>query len=100
VNESVTLPAPVLPITPGSKWRCEQQAFRKMLPDLLKTHRNQFVAIHEGALIASGDDKLAVAQAAYAQFGYVPIFVSLVSDEPQAVVRMPSPRQTYFLEPT
>ena len=33
-----------------------------------------------------------VASKAYARFGYIPIFVSLVSDEPPPATRLPSPR--------
>jgi hypothetical protein len=86
------LPAPVLPEPAQDKWRREQQAFRRLLPELLKTHRGQYVAIHEGQVAESGDDKLVVASRAYARLGYVPVYVSLVTDEPLPVVRIPSPR--------
>jgi len=92
MNEPETLAAPVLPTQPEGKWRREQSAFRRMLPDLLRTYRNQYVAIHNGAVVESGDDKIAVASKAYARFGYIPIFVSLVSDEPPPATRLPSPR--------
>ncbi|HMF38773.1 MAG TPA: hypothetical protein VKF17_19195 [Isosphaeraceae bacterium] len=52
----------------------------------------QYVAIHEGQVVESGSDKLEVARRAYSRFGYVPIFVSRVTDEPIAPVRVPSPR--------
>jgi len=42
--------------------------------------------------VESGSDKLEVARRAYSRFGYVPIFVSRVTDEPIAPVRVPSPR--------
>lgn len=87
-----TLPAPVLPSGPEDKWGREQRAFRGILPELLKTHRGQFVAVHECRVVESGDDKLAVAGRAYARFGYVPIYVGLVTDLPPPLVRIPSPR--------
>lgn len=86
-----TLAAPLLPV-PENKWRREQQAFRRLLPELLKTHSRQYVAIHEGQVVESGSDKLEVAARAYACFGYVPIYVSLVTDQPLPLVRLPSPR--------
>jgi hypothetical protein len=86
------LPAPTLPLQPEDKWRKEQRAFHRLLPELLRTHRDQFVAIHEEKLVESGWDKLEVAGRAYARFGYVPIFVSLVTDEPPKPIRIPSPR--------
>lgn len=92
MSQPPTFPAPELPIPPDDKWRREQRAFHKLLPELLSTHRGQFVAIHEGQLVESGTDKLEVAGRAYKRFGYVPIFVSLVTDEPAAPIRIPSPR--------
>jgi hypothetical protein len=82
------LPAPSLPEPPEDKWRSEHRAFRRQLPELLKTHRHQYVAIHEGKVVESGNDKLAIAGRAYARFGYVPIFVGLVTDEPASVCRI------------
>jgi hypothetical protein len=79
-------------VVPDTKWRREQQAFRRLLPDLLKVHRNQYVAIHEGKVVEAGADKLEVAGRAYARFGYVPIYVGLVTDQPIPVSRIPSPR--------
>ncbi len=93
------LPAPVLPLPLKDKWRHEQEAFRRLLPELLKTHRNQYVAIHAGKVVESGPDKLAVAERAYAQFGYVPIYVSHVTDQPQLPCRIPSPRLAYPEKP-
>jgi hypothetical protein len=87
-----TLPAPDLPAGDDDKWRREQRAFRRLLPELLATHRGRFVAIHEGRVVESGDDKIDVARRAYARFGYVPIFVSLVAEPPAVPVRVPSPR--------
>ncbi len=92
MNQTDPLPAPVLPIPPEDKWRREQRAFRRLLPGLLASHRGRYVAIHEGQVVESGDDKLAVARRAYARFGYVPIFVSLVTEEPGAPIRIASPR--------
>jgi hypothetical protein len=92
MSQADILPAPVLPRPVQDKWRREQQAFRRLLPELLKTHLGQYVAVHEGQVVDSGDDQLAVAGRAYAQFGYVPIYVGLVTDQPIPVSRIPSPR--------
>ncbi len=90
--EIETLPAPVLPTPPEDKWRREQRAFHRLLPELLQTHRDQYVAIHDEKAVESGADQIEVARRAYARFGYVPIFVSLVTDQPRPPVRIPSPR--------
>jgi hypothetical protein len=87
-----TLPAPTLDKPPVDKWRREQQAFRRLLTDLLVKLRGQYVAINDGKVVESGTDKLTVAERAYAAYGHVPIFVSLVTDEPLPVIRIPSPK--------
>jgi hypothetical protein len=92
MSQVEALPAPRLPEPAMSKWRREQQAFRRMLPDLLKTHRDRYVAIHDERVVEDGTDKLTVAGRAYARYGYVPIYVSLVTDQPLPLTRMPSPR--------
>jgi hypothetical protein len=91
MSQIVTFPAPTLPTTPENKWRREQQTFWRLLPELLATRRGQYVAVHEGQVVEAGADKLEVAGRAYARFGYVPIYVSLVTEAPP-VVCMPSPR--------
>ena len=86
------LPAPSLSVPPMDKWERERHAFHRLLPCLLKTHRGLHVAIHEEQVVESGADKLDVGKRAYARFGYVPIFVGLVTDQPPIPVRLPSPR--------
>ena len=92
MNPTEVLPAPVLPAPPEDKFRKEQQAFHRLLPELLRTHRDQYVAIHEGQVVESGADQIEVAERAYARFGYIPILVTLVTDRPRPVIRIPSPR--------
>ena len=79
-----TLPAPVLPSHSDENFRREQQAFRRLLPELLSTHRDRYVAIHEGQVVESGAGPDRGWERAYAQFGYIPILVTLVTDEPRA----------------
>ena len=87
------LPAPVLtpPPSKNEKWEREYAAFLEMLPDLLQTHRGKFVAVHEGRVVDSGDDKIELAMRAYTTYGYIPIYVGLVTVKP-AIYRMPSIR--------
>lgn len=84
--------SPPLPGPVEDKWRNEQRAFQRQLPELLQCHRDEYVAIHEGKVVESGSDKLAVAGRAYARFGYVPIYVGLVTDQPLPLSRVGSPR--------
>jgi hypothetical protein len=88
-----TLPAPELSAPHEDKWKREQRAFRQLLPELLLTHLDKFVAIHEGRVVDSGDDKLELTRRAYERFGYIPIFVSRVVTGPSAPIRIPSPRR-------
>ena len=95
MNQLETLPAPVIPTAPIDKWEREKRAFHRLLPGLLSTHNGHYVAIHDGHVVESGNDKLKVGGRAYARFGYIPIFVSLVSDMPLVPVRIPSPRSFF-----
>jgi hypothetical protein len=95
MSETDILPAPEIessaPVEP-SKWEREKRAFRRLLPDLLKTHRGQYVAIHNEQVVGSGPDQFELARESYQRFGYVPIYVGLITDEPARPVRIPSPR--------
>jgi hypothetical protein len=92
MSPAETRSAPTLPARPDDKWRREQQAFYRLLPELLGSDRGRFVAVHEGRVVESGDDKLDVARRAYARFGYVPIYVTRVTEPSTVSVRVPSPR--------
>src|SRR5947209_2504164 len=78
-----------LPPPRDDKWDRERQAFWRLLPELLKTYRGQYVAIHEGRPAGNGPDIIEVALQAHRQYGQVPIYVDLVTDEPQRPVRIP-----------
>jgi hypothetical protein len=84
-------PPPLEMAPPKSKWDVEYEAFLRMLPELLTTSRDQYVAIHEGKVVGSGPDQLAVAMEAYQKYGYVEILVRLVTDKPPRVVNIISP---------
>ena len=99
MDSTETLPAPVLPAPPNDKFREEHQAFHRLLPELLPTHRDLYVAIHGGQVVETGADQIEVAERAYARFGYVPILVTLVTDQPQEPIRIPSPRLLCNLSP-
>src|SRR5437879_2913411 len=92
MSEPVTYPAPVLPPPgpPETKWQREQRAFLRLLPALLQTHRDKYVAIHNEQVVDCGDDELALASRVWAKHGYVPIHIELVTDQPLPPVRIPS----------
>ena len=93
--DSVTiLPAPEIGATMAqqSPWERERGAFFQLLPSLLETHPGRYVAVHDGAVIASGSDRISVALDAYQRVGYVPLYVGFVGEAPRRWVRLPSPR--------
>jgi hypothetical protein len=83
--EPVTVPT-------SSKWHREYQAFLRLLPGLLKTHRGRYVAVHVETVVDSGDDEIALAARVWDRFGYVPIHVDLVTEQPLPAVRIPGIR--------
>ncbi len=90
MSEPVTFPAPVLATvlpSPG-KWEREHEAFLRLLPTLLATHRGKYVAIHEERVVDSEDALVPLALRVHAQHGYVPIYVDLVTDLPRRVERV------------
>jgi hypothetical protein len=70
------------PQPPTGKFEREARAFLRLLPELLKTHRGQYVAVHEEKVVDSGDDEIALAMRVWDKYGYVPIDVELVTDQP------------------
>lgn len=81
-------PTPFVPVYPLAR---EVEAFDRMLPELLKTHRGQFVAVYEGNVVGIGAEKLAVAREAYEKLGPVEVLVRLVAEQ-QPVLRVSGPR--------
>jgi hypothetical protein len=66
----------------------EYQAFLRLLPQLLETHRGKYVAIHDGHVVDSDTDDVALILRVQGNVGYVPMYVGLVT-ESQPVVRIP-----------
>ena len=73
-------------------WQREYSAFNRLLPELLRSHRGKFVAIHNGAVVAAADTFKDAALEAYKTVGYVPLHVGLVSEKPLPPARIPTPR--------
>jgi hypothetical protein len=76
-----------MPPPPRTKWEREYQAFQRLLPQLLATHRGQYVAVHNEQVVDSGDDKLALALRVLAKVGNVAIHVGRVTEEPEPLAR-------------
>ena len=102
MSEPITLPAPVIDLTPPprNKWEREYRAFLRLLPDLLQTHRGKYVAIHNEQVVDSGDDPIALIKAVHSRIGYVPIHVDRVAAQPPPAIRIPHYRIYRRKEPT
>jgi hypothetical protein len=72
---------------PSTKFARERAAFFRLLPQLLTTHRGQYVAIHEERPVESGAERLEVAMRVLSRVGNADIFVGLVTDEPESAAR-------------
>ncbi|MBM4033760.1 MAG: hypothetical protein FJ291_18535 [Planctomycetes bacterium] len=70
--------------------RKEQAVFERRLPQLLKSHRGEYVAIYRGRIIAHGPDDGKLAYQMYTKFGNVPFLIARVEEEP-TVYEIPSP---------
>lgn len=72
-------------------WQEEQErllheeiaAFERIKPELLKTHKGKQVAILNGQLVDSDEDKRALAKRVYAKYGYRPILMIEVRETPR-----------------
>lgn len=77
-----------------SKWSREYEAFQRRLPELLPDYEGQFVAIHNGNVVAAGEQETDVIQAAYDMVGYVALHVAKMTQDSPQVFRIPSPRSS------
>jgi hypothetical protein len=89
VQPPLTIPLPAPELTKGER---EHQAFLRLLPELLATHRGKFVAVHEGQVVDTDLDEVGLILRVQARVGYVPIYVGLVTDQP-SVIRVPHYRE-------
>jgi hypothetical protein len=93
---SETSSAPMFEAEPTApelkKGQQEYQAFLRLLPQLLATHRGTYVAVHDGQVVGGDADDIALVRRVQARVGYVPIYVGLVSEQPP-VARVPHYRE-------
>ena len=68
----------------------EIAAFERLKSNLMEPYMGQYVAIYQGEVIASGDDKLAVLHEVRQQYGPIVCYVEKVSRELLRTARMPS----------
>ena len=70
----------------------EGEAYDRLLPALLKTHEGDYVALHEGKVVASGPDLPTLHLQVFYLLGDIPVLYKRVSAEPESDLRIRSPR--------
>ena len=83
--ESKRPPATIFP----PEWHADKAAFQKMLPELLKTHREKWVAIHKGQMVDSDTKPGELMYRIELKFGDEPVYIDEVLEAPR-VYRIPS----------
>ncbi len=68
----------------------EEQAFRRKLPQLLRTYAGQFVAFHRGRVVGHGNDDEELARRMFEKLGDAAFYIGKVEREP-TVYELPSP---------
>jgi hypothetical protein len=79
------------PLSPDDEWEKARRAFERMRSKLLKTHKDQFVAILNNQVVDSDAEIGTLARRVYARFGYRPIYMQKVTEQPR-LARILSPR--------
>lgn len=72
---------------PRNKWEREYRAFKRLLPELLKTHRGKYVAIHEERVIDSDEDRLTLIFRVLPIVGGVSVHIGHVTEGPEPISR-------------
>lgn len=93
-DEVQVFEAPQLPIpkVEDDPWLRGQRAFFLMLPELLKTLRGKWVAVHNGEVVEVGDSVRSVLLRVRERFPRTEMYIQHV-DENLPVVKMRSPRR-------
>jgi hypothetical protein len=90
MTQTATEPVVEVQVPPVEREKGEREyrTFLHLLPQLLVSHRGQYVAVHNGEVVDSDMDDISLIQRVHARFGYVPIHVGLVTDRPP-LLRIP-----------
>ena len=70
----------------------EIASFERMQTELSRRYGDQYVAIHQGEVVAHGANRLALVDQVYAQFGEVPCFIERANATEPRTARMLSVR--------
>lgn len=70
----------------------ERAAFYRLKPQLLKTHRDQYVAVHGSQVVDSDADDAELAKRVMAKYPHQAVYIQLVSEELPSF-ELPSPEE-------
>lgn len=71
----------------------EHEAFERTLPELMKLYAGKYVALRGGVVVAVGETEIDVLTAAHRDPPGLPTYTRLVTDQPQPIPRIGSPRE-------
>ena len=74
------------------KIRTETEAFNRQYGNLLKKYRGQYVAIHNGQVVAHDPNLRTLHLRVHQKLGPVPVLLKQVTDQPERVLQFRSPR--------
>ncbi|MBM4459645.1 MAG: type II toxin-antitoxin system Phd/YefM family antitoxin [Chloroflexi bacterium] len=72
-----------------------RSAFRRLLPELLKTHNGQFVAIYRGRLVDADPNRITLVRRTRSR-GYRPVYIQKVTAEAR-IVEFPSLEEAWHV---
>ncbi len=87
MSEPIVIPPEAIIPPPRNKWEREYRAFKRLLPELVKTHYGKYVAIHEERVFDSGDDRLELILRVLPKVGGVSVHIGHVTAEPEPICR-------------
>jgi Family of unknown function (DUF5678) len=93
INEALAEAFPTVHINPQRQvMEREQEAFKTMLPELLKNYEFQYVAVHNGQVVDHDNDKINLVARIEQSFPEKVVLIKQVTSKPDRVIHMRSPR--------
>ncbi|MFQ5814493.1 MAG: type II toxin-antitoxin system Phd/YefM family antitoxin [Anaerolineae bacterium] len=77
------------------KFEQERAAYLRLKPQLLQTHRGQFVAIHESKVVDTDEENRELVKRVIERYGNEPVYIQLVAEELRTF-EIPSPEIEFY----
>jgi hypothetical protein len=93
INEALAEAFPAVHINPRRHiMEREQEAFKAMLPELLKKYESQYVAVHNGQVVDHDTDKINLVTRIEQSLPNEVVLIKQVTSKPDRIIHMRSPR--------